>query len=442
MASNSATGAVQTGLRRLGRFAVKFRWPLIGLWVVAAVAASAALPSLSSVSKSNSNQFLPSSSPSVQAARIATPFQGHNPPGTAIIVASRSSGSLTHTDLATIARAEQAARRMPGVSLVRDEGVSRDGRATQALVTVTAHASNTDAASKRVVDGIRASFARAGAPPGLSFHLTGQLAITVDASNTNAGSIRLFTLLFVIVLLFVVYRAALAPVITLIPAVISLLIAGPLVAETAKAGLSIASVAQQLLIVLMLGAGTDYGVFLSFRVREELARGLEPRAAVVAAMGPVGEAIGYSAITVIAALVTLLLSSFSIYRGLGPALAIGIAVLLVSSLTLTPALLAIFGRAAFWPTRPQAGHDRPGAWGRVAERVVRRPRLTLTAGLVLFAALSAGLVGYQTGSLTSNIAPSGSDSAAGKAVIAAHFPSATVGAARSGHHAGADPAGI
>jgi RND superfamily putative drug exporter len=195
----------------------------------------------------------------------------------------------------------------------------------------------------------------------------------------------------------------------------------------AKASVSVAPVAQQLLIVLLLGAGTDYGLFLVFRMREELRRGTAPRQALVAAMGRVGEAITYSGLTVAAALLTLLLAPFAIYRGLGPALAIGIGVLLAASLTLTPALLAILGRAVFWPSHPRPGTQKAPLWGRLAERVVRRPVLTLVAGVVVFGALAAGLTGYRTSGLTSG-APSGSDSAAGAAVLAAHFPRASVGA--------------
>jgi RND superfamily putative drug exporter len=95
-----------------------------------------------------------------------------------------------------------------------------------------------------------------------------------------------------------------------------------------------------------------------------------------------------------------------------------------------PALLAIFGRAAFWPSRLHAGEPQPGLWGGVAERVVRRPVFALVAGVVVFAALATGLVGYRIGvSTTSSTssAPAGSDSAAGNAVVAARFPQATVG---------------
>src|SRR5207253_7820422 len=109
-------------------------------------------------------------------------------------------------------------------------------------------------------------------------------------------------------------------------------------------------------------------LFLTFRCREELAGGAEPTAALIAAVARVGEAITYSGLTVAAALVTLLIAPFGLFRGLGPALAIGIGVTLVASLTLTPALLAIFGRIAFWPLPPQVGPPRISPWCRVAAR--------------------------------------------------------------------------
>ena len=427
----------------IARFDVRFRWLIVAVWIAGVIAGVRLLPSLTSVTQSGNAQFLAPTSPSVVAANLATPFQGRNPSGTAIIVAYRSSGPLTTADLAALDRVELAARQVPGVALVRDEGTSRDGKAAQALVTVTASALQGNL-SGNAVAGIRAAFAQAGPSPGLSFHLTGQLAATVDSSGANAGSITRFTLIFVIVLLFIVYRAVLAPLITLIPAALSVALSGPLTAELAKAGLQVPPVAKQLLIVLLIGAGTDYGLFLVFRMREEARQGATTRDALTAAMSRVGPAITYSGLTVAAALVTLLLAPFGIYRGIGPALAIGIGIMLAAALTLTPALLAIVGGSVFWPFLPRPAQPRedsgasppqsaqtttqqPALWGRVAERVVRRPALTLVTGVVLFGALASGLLGYRTSGLTST-APAGSDSAAGQAVLDAHFPKATVGA--------------
>jgi RND superfamily putative drug exporter len=206
---------------------------------------------------------------------------------------------------------------------------------------------------------------------------------------------------------------------------LSLLLAEGLIAAAVKAGL-LSGILIDLLIVVLLGAGTDYGLFLAFRFREELARTGEPHHALVAAMTRMGEVLSYSALTVVLSLLTLLLAPFGIYRNAGLAFAIGIGILLAAALTLIPALLAIVGRAAFWPTHPRPGEPSPGLWGRVAERVVRRPVLTLVGGVVLFGALAAGLIGYRTGDFISS-APAGSDSAAGVLVLAAHFPQANVG---------------
>src|SRR5262249_32197652 len=152
-----------------------------------------------------------------------------------------------------------------------------------------------------VVTAIRHAFTAAQTPPGLSFHLTGSLALTADASaasSSNGGNIQKFTLLFVIVLLFLVFRAVLAPLVALLPAVVWLLLAGPLIAQASRAGLQVSSISQQLLVVLLVGAGTDYGLFLVFRTREEIRRGAAPTDAVIRAMSRVGAAITFSALTV------------------------------------------------------------------------------------------------------------------------------------------------
>jgi RND superfamily putative drug exporter len=139
----------------------------------------------------------------------------------------------------------------------------------------------------------------------------------------------------------------------------------------------------------------------------------------------VGQALTFSGLIVAAALLTMLLAPSGIFQGIGPSLAIGIAVMLAAALTLMPALLAIFGRAVFWPSRPRPSAQRAVLWGRVAEHVVRRPIVMLAAGVVLFGALAAGLIGFRTTSELSSPPPDGSDSAAGTAVLAAHFPPVT-----------------
>ena len=410
----------------IARFDIRFRWLIVAIWIAGTIIAVRTLPTLASVTQSSNSQFLAASAPSAKAGLLAAPFEGSNPSSTAVIVATSAPRRLTAADDAAFARVLSAARRVGGVSLVRDEGPSRDRQAREALVATSALALGGSAATN-IVDGIRHDFTRADSPARLRFYLTGQLASNVDFTNsTKSGNIAKFSVIFIILLLLVVYRAALAPLITLIPAGLAVALAGPLIAQASRAGLQVSVVTQELLIVLILGAGTDYGLFLVFRVREELGRGAEPRQAIVAGLTRVGESVTYSAVTVVAALLTLLLASFGIYRDLGPALAIGIGVMLAASLTLTPALLAIAGGAAFWPSHPAAGAQGPGLWGRVTEHVVRRPATMIALGIVLFGGLAYGITGYAVAGLTS-APPSGSNSAEGAAVLAAHFPRASAG---------------
>src|SRR5262249_47222416 len=102
------------------------------------------------------------------------------------------------------------------------------------------------------------------------------------------------------------------------------------------------------------------------------------------------------------------------------------ALMLLAGLTLLPALLAIFGRAAFWPSRTGRGTGRPGWWGRIAGRVVAHPAATLALGLAGFGVLATAAIGYTpTGFGAGPAAPSGADAAAGNGVLTAHFPAAS-----------------
>jgi RND superfamily putative drug exporter len=410
----------------LGQFTVRFRFLIVLAWIVVTVLAVRMLPSLGDVAKDTTSGFLPANSPSMQAAVLAAPFQDTSLAAATLVVAR--DGGLTAADNAAIDALEARIRGIDKVKVVLDLGISGDGQARHALVEATVVAFSAGPEAKGVVDAIRSSFAAAAAPAGLEVHLTGQLAIQVDtvaASGSSQSLTSQLSLLFIIVLLLLAFRAVLAPIVTLVPAAFVLVLSGPVIAESTKIGVQVSSITELLLIVLILGAGTDYGVFLVFRVREELRHGLSPHDAVVRSVSRVGESITFSALTVIAALVSLVLAEFAFYQSLGPALAIGIALMLLAGLTLLPALLAIFGRAVFWPTGTSARtHERPGLWDRIGVVATRRPGITLVAGVALFVALGAtllttGVAGF--GNVTSS--PAGTDSAAGSAITQAHFPS-------------------
>jgi RND superfamily putative drug exporter len=414
----------------VGRFVVRFRYLVVVAWVVGTLLAVEFLPSLSSVAKDTTSGFLPADSPSMQAAALAAPFQDTSL-AAATLVAARSTG-LTEADGAALDALETTIRGVANVKIVIDFGVSADGQARQALIQANVPAFSPGPDAVAVVDNIRSAVRAANLPAGLQVNLTGQLATIVDTAGSMTSSqnqTQLLSVLFIVVLLLLAFGAALAPLVTLLPAAFVLALSGPVIAEATNIGVQVSTITQLMLIVLVLGAGTDYGVFLVFRVREELRRGLTPHEAVIRSVSRVGESITFSALTVIVALMSLVIAEFAFYQALGPALAIGIALMLLAGLTLLPALLAIFGRAVFWPSgaAPHRG-DHAGLWDRIGVIATRRPGPTLLAGLVLFVGLGATLLttgiagfGFSTG------APPGTDSGDGAALLDTHFPSSNAG---------------
>jgi RND superfamily putative drug exporter len=161
------------------------------------------------------------------------------------------------------------------VVAVRDLGRSADQQAEQ-LQVLSNVGGGDETGVTNLVNGLRAQIAKAGPPAGLQVHLAGQLAISVDQqtkSGSTGNQVEGLSVIFILVLLLLIFRSLLAPLITLVPAFLAVAISGPLVAEAAHAGLKVSQLAQLMLIVLVLGAGTDYGLFLVFRVRETCARG-------------------------------------------------------------------------------------------------------------------------------------------------------------------------
>jgi RND superfamily putative drug exporter len=409
----------------IGAFSVKFRWLVILAWVVAAVAVPKFLPSLASVTQANNSQFLPASAPSQHAADLAAPFGISTNESPVPVIAAVSQGTLTQADQAWLVNLQHTLSTVPTVVRVRDLGRSGDGQAEQ-LQVLSNVAQNNDTAVKNLIDDLRSQITRAGPPAGMQVHLAGQVAINVDQqqqSGNTGNQVQGIALVFIIVLLLLIFRSVLAPFVTVIPALLSVTIAGPLVGEAAHAGLKVSSLSQLMLIVLVLGAGTDYGLFLVFRVRENLREGKDPKEAVRRALTRVGETITFSAFTVIAALLSLLAATFQIYSQLGIPLAIGIGTMLLAGLTLLPALLAVLGRAVFWPSKTRQGTGKAGWWGRTAASLVRRPAVPLTIGVIAFGALAVFVPSYKPGGFGGTIsAPAGSDSAAGQALLNKHFP--------------------
>ncbi|GAA2116740.1 MMPL family transporter [Nocardioides bigeumensis] len=246
---------------------------------------------------------------------------------------------------------------------------------------------------------------REGVPDGVTAQVTGPAAIQADLADVFEGAdlrLLLTTAGIVAVLLLVTYRS---PVLWLVPlAVVG--VADRVAAVLATRTLEVTGVAWDestvgILSVLVFGAGTDYALLLISRYRDELKQHEDRYAAMRRAWTATAEAVLTSSVTVVAALLTLLLSVLPTTRGLGLACAVGIVVAAFAALVVLPCALVLCGRWVFWPLVPHVGQptlaESRSFWSRVGGLVDRRPSPAALGSVLLLGVLAFGLTQVQTG---------------------------------------------
>jgi len=215
------------------------------------------------------------------------------------------------------------------------------------------------------------------------------------------------TLAVVVVLLLLTYRSPVLWLLPILSAGVALTVAqAAIYLLTQHANLTVNGQSGGILVVLVIGASTDYALLLIARYREELRRHADRHQAMAVALRRAAPAIIASGLTVVAGMLCLLAAESNDISGLAPVAAIGIAVGLVAMVTLLPAILVVFGPWVFWPARP--GYDSPepasrGIWSRIGQVISRRPREVWVVTAILLAAGAAGaagMVGFKLGRLT------------------------------------------
>ena len=265
----------------------------------------------------------------------------------------------------------------------------------------------------------------------LTTHVTGFGGIFADlfgAFGSIDSTLLTTTLLVVSIILIIVYRSPLLWILPLFTAIIALSVAGTIVYYAAKADLlDLNGQSQGILSVLVLGAATDYALLLIARYREELHHHESRYVAMKVSLRGVFEPILASGSTVIAGLLVLLLSDLSGNRGLGPVGAIGVAVSMITVLTLLPALLVVFGRWIFWPKIPKfddVDEQLSGTWAKIGNAVERNPKriwISTALLLVIFAGFSFTL--KADGLANTEAFTKRTDSVIGLERLGEHFPS-------------------
>jgi RND superfamily putative drug exporter len=350
----------------------------------------------------------------------------------AIIVFSRPDGAkLTTADSTAVASVvtQLNGKRIPNILGVTAGPKSPNGLVQLATVSMYNSVLNnaTGTASNDAIKALRADITPLMSGTGLNEGVTGSAASQLDSAqsgNRALAIVGIATFGLILILLLVIFRAPLIAIMPLILIGIAYEVATGLIADVNNAlHLNSTSSDSTILLVVLFGIGTDYFLFLMFRFRERLRMGEDKKEAMRQSVTRVGEVIASAAGVVIAAFLALSLSSLSIFRSLGPTLAIAVAVTLVAALTLIPAVVSLIGTAVFWPSKSWQREPRPGRFAAIGSGLGRRPAVyALVSGLILVVLAIGSLSLNPTFDLGSSGVPSTAESVTAMNTLEKGFP--------------------
>ena len=156
----------------------------------------------------------------------------------------------------------------------------------------------------------------------------------------------------------------------------------------------------QATLMVSIGVGIDYALFIVTRYRENLALGHDPEASVVAALDTAGRAVLFAGSTVIISLTGLLILNTETFRGVAIGIIIGALFTMLGSVTLLPALMGFVGTNIDrfgLPHRDRTDSDRPPFWNRWSKVVQRRPWPAFVGALVVLLVVAAPVFSMRLG---------------------------------------------
>ena len=302
--------------------------------------------------------------------------------------------------------------------------VSADNKATYLAVTLRAPAGSPE--SSRAYQRITEIAQHTTAGTALTAGLTGQAAMVGDlsiVSTRDMHRIEIATAVLVLLILLMIYRRPVTVLLPLITIGISVTAAQGVVSALTGLGLGVSSMTIALMTAMIVGAATDYAVFLISRYHEYLRTGMDSDLAVQQALSSIGKVIAASAATVAVTFLCMVFTRLPAFTTVGPALAVSIGIAFVAAVTLLPAILVLAGRRG-WVTPRSALTSR--VWQRSAVQIVRRPKAHLLVSLSVLIALGACAAFLRPTFNDRLQLPQSAQSNVGFATMAAHFSTSTL----------------
>ena len=268
--------------------------------------------------------------------------------------------------------------------------VSQDGTVAFAQLALS---ERTDGAYADAVDEIRGLVAGAEVPGG-------RLELGGDRFAEQAeGGGEAIGLLAAVVILLLGFGSVLAMGLPLLTAAFGIGTGVALVTLLANV-VTMPSFTLQLVMMLGIGVGIDYALFIVTRYRQALGDGHDPGAAVELAIDTAGRAVLFAGTTVAVSVMGLLVVGLDVNRALGIAATCGVAMTMIASVTLLPAVLGFVGRnidRLGLPHRRRTGVSGDGMWARWSRVIQRQPGVPALLGFALLAALALPALAMRLG---------------------------------------------
>jgi putative drug exporter of the RND superfamily len=220
----------------------------------------------------------------------------------------------------------------------------------------------------------------------LEHYYTGNWVISEDlVTNSQEGLKKTegITVVFILIVLLLVFRSAVAPVIPLVTVGFSYLAAQSVVAILVdKLNFPLSTFTQIFLVAVLFGIGTDYCILLLSRFKEEMAKDDNVVEAIVETYRTAGKTVFFSGIAVMIGFAAIGFSTFKLYQS-AAAVAIGVAILLLALVTVVPFFMAVLGKKLFWPSKGKLEHGESKFWGFAGKFALERPLIAfILVGLI------------------------------------------------------------
>lgn len=405
----------------------RHRWLVFGCWLLALVPSVALAVTASGNLTGGGFDVAGSQSLRVQyELEDHYPGQGSSP--LALVAAPRADAS--YSDMAAaVAQLEQAARKVPSVTLVPNPIQPPPAPDRPFVVSLRLDFNNTGAVD--VARQLRTAVGVEGDRPGVTgngrvrLYVIGQGALGAAAQTSTKHDIAAaerWNLPIVLIVLIVVFGSLAAAAIPLALGICTVVVTMGVV--YLLAGITQMSVFVTSTVSMFgIALAVDYSLFILMRYREELRAGRDPDQAADAAMATSGLAVVLSGLTVIASLTGIYLIGTPVLRSMATGAVLAVAFAILTSTTLIPAVLATFGRAAarrsallHWSRQSNATRSR--FWTRWVAMVMRRPWVSAAAAATMLLMLAAPSFSMELGNSMQRQFPSSHEIRGGVAAAA------------------------